>query len=87
MAEILRLFFGLPETEVLALRDSALTLIQSGKTLMRVSAGGKTGDSQFPMPPKEVLLEANAALRHINPAKYGRRVRKTYARFRNRHDA
>lgn len=84
MAELLRLFFGLPETEVLQIRDSALAIIKEGKTLMNVSAGGKTGAKQFPMPPKEVIFEANAALRHLNPDKYGRRIRKTYAHFRER---
>lgn len=86
MAELLRLFFGLPEADVLKLRDGAIALIQEGKTIMSVSGGGKSGSKSFPMQPKEVLFEANAALRHLNPEKYGRRVRKTYARFRQRHE-
>jgi len=84
--ELLRLFFGLPESEVLGLRDGALALIKEGKTLMSVSGGGKSGSKQFPISPREVLFEANAALRHLNPDKYGRRIRKTYANFRNRHE-
>lgn len=86
MPELLRLFFGLPEAEVLEIRNNAVAMIKGGSVLMNVSGGGKSGGKQFAMPPKEILFEANAALRHLNPTKYGRRVRKTYANFRNRCD-
>jgi hypothetical protein len=80
-----KLFFDLEESQVLELRDNAVALIGEGKTIMSVSAGGKSGSKVFPMNPKDVLLEARAALRHINPETYGKRVRKTYASFRRCH--
>lgn len=86
MAELLRLFFGLPESQVVEIRDSALAKITKGEVIMEVTGGGKTGKKLFSMPPKEILFEANAALRHLNPAVYGRRVRKTYANFRQRYE-
>lgn len=84
--ELTKVFFDLPEGEVLQIRDQAVRLIKEGKTLMEVTAGGKTGRRQWAMPPKEMLFEARAALRHINPQRYGKRIRKTYAAFRQRYD-
>lgn len=83
MPELLRLFFGLPESKVLEIRDRAVALIAEGKTLMEVKGQGKEGVKAFPMPPRDALFEANAALRALNPAKYGRRVRRTHLYIRN----
>lgn len=80
-----RLFFDFTEEEVLAIRNKAKELITQGKVLMEVSAGGKSGRNQFAMPPREMLAEANAALKHINPAVYGKRKRFTVSRVRSCH--
>lgn len=77
-----RLFFDLPEADVVALRTSAVNLIKEGKTIMEVqSRGGQMSQKAFPMPPAQVLFEANAALKSINPTLYGRRRTRTYARL------
>lgn len=77
MAAVLRLFFDKTEVQVLAIRDTAIALIAEGKTLMSVGAGGKSGSRQFPMQPADIVRECNAALRHINPTRWGKRHRKT----------
>lgn len=83
--ELLRLFFGLPESEIVDLRDNALSLISEGKTIMNMSGAGKGVGKMFPgMTPREVLFEANQALRHVNPTKYGRRITKTVSFYTRR---
>jgi hypothetical protein len=77
---LLQLFYDLTENEVLAIRDDAIALIAEGKTLLEVTSGGKTGRKQFTLPPAHVLFEARAALKHINPAEYGRRRRRLLSR-------
>ncbi len=84
MPELLRLFFDLPEADVLDIRNCAVKLIKEGKTIMKVGAGGKEAEKQFSLPPSTMLFEANAALKHINPAVYGKKIRRTFttvARF------
>ena len=75
------LFFSLPEAQVLAIRDNAVAIISGVKTIMEVqSRGGQMSQKAFAMPPKDILAEANAALRYLNPAVYGCRRTRTYAR-------
>ena len=77
-----QLFFGLPEAKVLEIRDKAVALIAEGKTIMEAQArGGQMSQKAFPMPPAQVLFEARAALRSINPTLYGHRRTRTYARL------
>ena len=78
--ELHRLFFSLPEAQIVEIRDKALELITEGKTIMNLSGAGKGVGKMFAMQPKEILFEANAALKHVNPAKYGRRRTKTLSR-------
>ncbi len=80
-----RLFFDCTEADVLAIRDKAIALIKEGKTIMRFTAAGKEAEKAWALPPQQMLMEARAALRHIDPATYGRRVRKTYASFRRQY--
>lgn len=67
----LGLFYTLPEAQVVALRDRAVSLIMEGKTIMSYSSEGTSVTKQMAMPPKEILEECNAALARINPTKYG----------------
>ena len=79
---LLKLFFLDPEADVLAIRDAAKALILQGKTIMEVqSRGGQMSQKAFPMPPAQVLFEANAALQFLNPQQYGFRRTRTYARI------
>lgn len=76
------LFFLDTEAEVLAIRNQAKALALEGKTIMEVqSRGGSMSQKAFSMPVAQVLFEANAALKFINPAVYGRRRTRTYARL------
>jgi hypothetical protein len=76
-----RLFFDLTEEEVLEIRTAAVTAIKAIKPIMTVGGGGKSMGREFAMPPADILKEANAALKHIDPETYGRRIRTTYSRF------
>lgn len=78
---LLRLFFGETEAEILVTRNAARALIAGGKTIMKVSGGGRESEKAFPMPPMQVVFECNAALKHANPARYGRRGRKSHGDF------
>jgi len=79
------LFFDFEEEEVLAIRKQAKKLVTDGKTIMKVSAAGNEAEKQFTLPVAQVLMECRAALKHIDPAKYGKRVKRTYASFRRQY--
>ncbi len=77
-----RLFFQHTESEVLAIRARASAIILEGKTIIETEGGGgQKSTKAFAMPPAQVLFECNAALRHLNPALYGRSRRKSYGHF------
>lgn len=85
--QLLELFFLDPIAEVIAIRERAKALIKEGKTLMEATGnGGKSGRKQFALPLDQILFEANAALKHLDPATYGRRRRSTFSVVTNRGD-
>ena len=68
------IFIGLSESELLAIRSKAVSLITEGKTIMSYSDTGTSVSKQFSMPPKEVLMEVRHALQLLDPAVYGKRT-------------
>jgi regulator of extracellular matrix RemA (YlzA/DUF370 family) len=68
------IFIGLSESELLAIRAKAVSLITEGKTIMSYSDTGTSVSKQFSMPPKEVLMEVRHALQLLDPATYGKRT-------------
>jgi hypothetical protein len=68
------IFIGLSESELLAIRAKAVSLITEGKTIMSYSDTGTSVSKQFSMPPKEVLMEVRYALQLLNPAEHGKRT-------------
>lgn len=76
---IQRIFFGLDEDTLEAIRDKAISLITEGKTVTSWSVAGNNFNKQFAMPPAEALAEAQAALRDLS----GDRVTRIYPDFRN----
>jgi hypothetical protein len=68
------IFIGLSESELLAIRSKAVSLITEGKTIMSYSDTGTSVSKQFSMPPKEVLMEVRHALQLLDPATYGKRT-------------
>jgi hypothetical protein len=75
--QVLNIFFGLEEDDLLEIQSAALTAIKAGLVVVSWTGAGQGVTKQWAMPPKEMLLEANAALRDLK----GTRVRKTYPRF------
>jgi hypothetical protein len=69
------IFIGLSESELLAIRAKAVSLITEGKTTMSYSPGdGSSFSKQFSMKPEDMLAECKHALQLLDPATYGRRV-------------
>jgi regulator of extracellular matrix RemA (YlzA/DUF370 family) len=68
------IFIGLSESELLAIRAKAVSLITEGKTIMSYSDTGTSVSKQFSMPPKEVLMEVRHALQLLDSATYGKRT-------------
>lgn len=75
--QLQKLFFLDTEARVAARLLRTLDLIDEGKTLIEVEGGGHKGTKTFPMPCAQVVFECNAALRFLNPKKYGRRRTRT----------
>ena len=86
MASITGIYYGLEEATLLQMRTDVLaqlTLARTGKRFASVSGGGKAFAKQN-MTMAELSLdlqEINAALKQVNPALYGRRVRSIYPSF------
>jgi monoamine oxidase len=68
------LFIGLTESQLLALRDKAVSLMTEGKTVMSYSDSGSSVTKQFALPPKEMLGEALYALSKLDPDTYGKSI-------------
>ena len=68
------LFIGLTESQLLALRDKAVSLMTEGKTVMSYSDSGSSVTKQFALPPKEMLGEAMYALSKLDPDTYGKSI-------------
>lgn len=65
------------EEDVIAIRNTALTLIREGSTTTSWSSEGTSVTRQFTLPVRSVLEECNWFLSKINPEKYGRKVKRT----------
>jgi hypothetical protein len=69
------IFIGLSESDILAIRDKAVSMLKEGKTIMTYSAGdGSSVTKQMVMPVKEVLAECKMALQNLDPQTYGKRT-------------
>lgn len=85
--QLLQLFFLDTKEDVLAIRARAKALVLEGKTLMEATgSNGKASRKQFTLPADQIIFECNAALKHLDPATYGRRRRTTYSVVTNRGD-
>lgn len=70
------IFVGLPESDLLAIRDAAVTDIKAGRVVTSYSAGdGSSVTKSYAMPPKEMLSESLYALRQLDPSTYGSSVK------------
>ena len=67
------IFIGLTESDILAIRDKAVSMLKEGKTIMSYSDSGTNVSKQFVMPVKEVLAECKMALQALDPETYGQR--------------
>jgi len=68
------IFIGLSESDILAIRDKAVSMLKEGKTIMSYSDSGTNVNKQFVMPVKEVLAECKMALQALDPDTYGKRT-------------
>lgn len=60
------IFVGLPRETLVKMQARAAELIIEGKTIMSWSDGVTSSSSQFSMPPKDILDEANYALQRLD---------------------
>ena len=78
------IFVGLPESDLLAIRDQAVADIKAGRVITSYSDSGTSVSKSFAMQPKEILQEIQMALRQLDPATYGERktvIRTDYTGF------
>jgi hypothetical protein len=80
------IFIGLSECDLKDIRDKAVAMIKSGKTLMSYSDSGSSASKQFAMTPKEMLSEALFALSRLDPQTYGYRRSIISTSWENRND-
>ena len=69
------IFVGLPESDLLAIRDTAVADLKAGRVITSYSDSGTSVSKQYAMNPKEMLAEAQHALRQLDPDTYGRAVK------------
>ena len=69
------IFVGLPESDLLAIRDSAVTDIKAGRVITSYSDSGSSVSKQYAMQPKEMLEESLYALKQLDPETYGSSVK------------
>ena len=70
------LFIGLTESELLAIRDKAVTAITTGLNVVSYSDSGSSVSKQWALSPTEMLDEAGYALFQFDPQAYA-----AYARY------
>jgi hypothetical protein len=70
------LFIGLTESELLAIRDKAVTAITTGLNVVSYSDSGSSVSKQWALSPKEMLDEAGYALFQFDSQQYA-----AYARY------
>jgi hypothetical protein len=64
------------ESDVLAIRKAAIDAVKNGQTVVSWTNEGSSANLAFTLPVQQVLEEANAFLKALNPSKYGYRVKK-----------
>lgn len=69
------IFIGLAESDILAIRDKAVSMLKEGKTVMSYSDSGTNVSKQFVMPVRDVLAECKQALQALDPDTYGKSVK------------
>lgn len=85
MAKTSGIFVGFSEAQILEIREAARKAISSGKSITSYSDGtGISVSKDWPIDPKELLLECRYALSKLAPDTYGsvrgtRRVHATFA--------
>ena len=62
---------GLTESDLLAIKESALASVSSGKSVTSVNAPGLSTSFQLHAAPWEIVRSAQFALQQINPTRYG----------------
>ena len=70
------LFIGLTESELLAIRDKAVTAITTGLNVVSYSDSGSSVSKQWALSPKEMLEEAGYGLYQFDKQAYA-----AYARY------
>lgn len=69
------IFVGLPESDLLAIRDAAVADIKAGRVITSYTDSGTSVSKQYAMPPREMLEESTYALKQLDPDTYGRSVK------------
>ena len=69
------IFVGLPESDLLAIRDAAVADIKTGRVITSYTDSGTSVSKQYAMPPKEMLEEATYALRQLDQDTYGQSIK------------
>lgn len=70
------IFVGLPESDLLSIRDAAVADIKKGLVITNYSPGdGSSTSKQYAMPPKEMLEESIYALKQLDPDTYGQSIK------------
>lgn len=76
------IFVGLPESDLLAIRDTAVADIKAGRVITSYSDSGSSVSKSYAMNPKEMLSESLYALRLLDPDTYGKATRIIRTDFR-----
>lgn len=69
------IFVGLPESDLVAIRDAAVTDIKAGRVITSYTDSGTSVSKQYAMPPREMLEEAMYALKQLDPDTYGQSIK------------
>ena len=78
------IFIGLPESDILAIRDQAVADLKAGRVITSYTDSGTSVSKAQAMPVKEVLAECRMALSLLDPDTYGKRtvvIRTDYRAF------
>lgn len=80
------IFIGLPEADLISMRDTALAELKTGLVTVNYSDSGTSVGKQVTMPAKERFAEASFALSVLNPTLYGERTTVVRQRWDNLQD-
>lgn len=76
------IFVGLPESDLLAIRDAAVADIKAGRVITSYTDSGTSVSKQYAMPPKEMIEEATYALKQLDPEVYGKSTKVIRTNYR-----